>query len=54
MDYINDVGVENVTQEQLLNAVSQKCRQALPDSVKMELLQQLRAFLRHHSGISDL
>lgn len=54
VDVINERGVENISYEQLVNEVSPKARQAVPDTVKVELLQQLRTFLQQNSGIPDL
>ncbi|TRY97548.1 hypothetical protein DNTS_000350 [Danionella cerebrum] len=49
-DVIKEKGIENVTVEDLVTAVTPKGRVLVPDSVKRELLQRIRAFLAQHSA----
>ncbi|XP_054166302.1 transcription and mRNA export factor ENY2-like [Oppia nitens] len=44
-DVVRDVGVENITIDQLIQEVTPKARQSIPDSVKRELLQKIKTSL---------
>uniref|UniRef100_A0A3B1IJ78 Transcription and mRNA export factor ENY2 n=1 Tax=Astyanax mexicanus TaxID=7994 RepID=A0A3B1IJ78_ASTMX len=48
-EVIKEKGIENVTVEDLVAGVTPKGRALVPDSVKKELLQRIRAFLAQHS-----
>ncbi|XP_053183076.1 transcription and mRNA export factor ENY2 [Scomber japonicus] len=48
-DVIKDKGLENVTVEDLIVEITPKGRALVPDSVKKELLQRIRAFLAQHA-----
>ncbi|XP_051577727.1 transcription and mRNA export factor ENY2-like [Myxocyprinus asiaticus] len=48
-EVIKEKGIENVTVEDLVAGVTPKGRTLVPDSVKKELLQRIRAFLAQHS-----
>ncbi|XP_059423168.1 transcription and mRNA export factor ENY2-like [Carassius carassius] len=48
-EVIKEKGIENVTVEDLVAGVTHKGRALVPDSVKKELLQRIRAFLSQHS-----
>ncbi|KAF4087966.1 hypothetical protein AMELA_G00077410 [Ameiurus melas] len=48
-EVIKEKGIENVTVEDLVAGITPKGRALVPDSVKKELLQRIRAFLAQHS-----
>uniref|UniRef100_A0A9J8DJ80 Transcription and mRNA export factor ENY2 n=1 Tax=Cyprinus carpio carpio TaxID=630221 RepID=A0A9J8DJ80_CYPCA len=48
-EVIKEKGLENVTVEDLVAGVTPKGRALVPDSVKKELLQRIKAFLSQHS-----
>ncbi|XP_056331794.1 transcription and mRNA export factor ENY2 [Danio aesculapii] len=50
-EVIKEKGIENVTVEDLVAGVTPKGRALVPDSVKKELLQRIRAFLAQHSNM---
>uniref|UniRef100_A0A096M126 Transcription and mRNA export factor ENY2 n=6 Tax=Poeciliinae TaxID=586240 RepID=A0A096M126_POEFO len=49
-DVIKQKGLEHVTVEDLVVEVTPKGRALVPDSVKKELLQRIRAFLTQHAS----
>ncbi|GAA6233271.1 transcription and mRNA export factor ENY2-2 [Lates calcarifer] len=50
-DVIREKGLEHVTVEDLVTEVTPKGRALVPDSVKKELLQRIRAFLAQHATL---
>ncbi|XP_023836034.1 transcription and mRNA export factor ENY2-2 [Salvelinus sp. IW2-2015] len=48
-DVIKEKGLEHVTVEDLVVEITPKGRVLVPDSVKKELLQRIRAFLAQHA-----
>ncbi|MED6294020.1 Transcription and mRNA export factor eny2 [Characodon lateralis] len=50
-DVIREKGLEHVTVEDLVTEVTPKGRALVPDSVKKELLQRIRAFLVQHAAL---
>ncbi|XP_076006534.1 transcription and mRNA export factor ENY2 [Genypterus blacodes] len=48
-DVIKEKGLEHVTVEDLVVEITPKGRALVPDSVKKELLQRIRAFLNEHA-----
>ncbi|KAJ8353973.1 hypothetical protein SKAU_G00215400 [Synaphobranchus kaupii] len=50
-DVIKEKGLEHVTVEDLVAEITPKGRALVPDSVKKELLQRIRAFLAQHSTL---
>ncbi|XP_034016676.1 transcription and mRNA export factor ENY2 isoform X1 [Thalassophryne amazonica] len=50
-DVIREKGLEHVTVEDLVTEVTPKGRALVPDSVKKELLQRIRAFLAQHAAL---
>ncbi|TDH03858.1 hypothetical protein EPR50_G00146120 [Perca flavescens] len=50
-DVIKEKGLEHVTVEDLVTEVTPKGRALVPDSVKKELLQRIRAFLAQHATL---
>ncbi|XP_023667666.1 transcription and mRNA export factor ENY2 isoform X1 [Paramormyrops kingsleyae] len=50
-DVIREKGFEHVTVEDLVAEITPKGRALVPDSVKKELLQRIRAFLAQHSAL---
>lgn len=53
-DQIKANGIDNVTVDQLIEAVRPLGRRNIPDPVKKELLQQIQQFLAKNSGLNDL
>lgn len=51
-DAIRRRGVENVTVDDLVEEVTPKARQSVPESVKRELMNQLEAFIYKETNIS--
>ncbi|KAM4581597.1 transcription and mRNA export factor ENY2 [Odontesthes bonariensis] len=48
-EVIKEKGLEHVTVEDLVVEITPKGRASVPDSVKKELLQRIRAFLAQHA-----
>ncbi|XP_029360649.1 transcription and mRNA export factor ENY2 [Echeneis naucrates] len=48
-EVIKDKGLEHITVEDLVVEITPKGRALVPDSVKKELLQRIRAFLAQHA-----
>ncbi|KAJ7985128.1 hypothetical protein DPEC_G00348870 [Dallia pectoralis] len=48
-DVIKEKGLEHVTVEDLVVEITAKGRVLVPDSLKKELLQRIRAFLAQHA-----
>ncbi|CAN0330543.1 unnamed protein product [Lampetra planeri] len=49
-DVIRDKGLEHVTVEDLISEITPKGRALVPDNVKKELLQRIRAFLAQNTN----
>ncbi|KAF6739864.1 Transcription and mRNA export factor ENY2-2 [Oryzias melastigma] len=49
-EVIREKGLEHVTVEDLVVEITPKGRALVPDSVKKELLQRIRAFLAQHAA----
>ncbi|XP_004074137.1 transcription and mRNA export factor ENY2 [Oryzias latipes] len=50
-DVVREKGLEHVTVEDLVTEVTPKGRALVPDNVKKELLQRIRAFLAQHTAL---
>ncbi|VEL09910.1 unnamed protein product [Protopolystoma xenopodis] len=44
-DYIRGKGVDNITVEEVVNAIAPSARQVVPIEIKQEVLEMLRKFL---------
>jgi len=51
-DVVRDVGVDNITLDQLINEVTPKARQMVDDSVKRELLQRIKTSLQNQNSLN--
>jgi len=49
-DVVKDVGVDNITLDNLITEVTPKARQMVDDSVKRELLQRIKTSLQNQSS----
>ncbi|XP_077447352.1 transcription and mRNA export factor ENY2 [Stigmatopora argus] len=50
-DVIREKGLDHVTVEDLVTEITPKGRALVPDSVKKELLQRIRAFITQHATL---
>lgn len=53
-EVIREKGVENVTVNDLVAAVTPEARRNVSDAIKKEMFQQIKNFLADKSGIGDL
>ncbi|KAK0426295.1 hypothetical protein QR680_009628 [Steinernema hermaphroditum] len=52
-DFIRKKGIENVTLEQVVGEVKQDARKAVPEEVKREIMDAIRAFVSKQVGPLD-
>lgn len=51
-EVVKEVGVDNITLDALINEVTPKARQTVPDSVKRELLQKIKSSIQSQTALS--
>ncbi|KAL7667671.1 hypothetical protein ACOME3_010505 [Neoechinorhynchus agilis] len=52
-DIVQSRGLENTTMDELINEVSIECRSLLPDSVKKELIDNIKTFIELQTDLFE-